>query len=82
MPKGRGANARRRNERQQHPRNNEEAVLRGHTKLVELGVQAILVQKRRPKTIGTPSRNVARARDASDRARADRRRKRLRGLLG
>lgn len=82
MPKGRGANARRRNHRQNHPRNNEETILRGHVKLVELGVRALTVQKARHKAAGTTSRNVARAREASQNRRGERHWKRLKGLLG
>lgn len=49
MPKGRGSNLRRRSYRQLHPRDNEEAIYRGHIKLVQLGVMATLVQKARRK---------------------------------
>lgn len=47
MPKGRGANLRRRSYRQLHPKDNESAIYSGHIKLIELGVRAQLVQKAR-----------------------------------
>lgn len=47
MPKGRGSNDRRRNQRQRHPTDRSDIIEAGAAKLQRLFVRAQLVQKRR-----------------------------------
>ena len=49
MPKGRGANQRRRSERQLHPKDKRVNTERGYLRLYNLGERAIKVQKKRHK---------------------------------